>query len=89
MCDIRKMDEDQVLLTINFRGRSLEVPTVLRQFGYSYRIDVTISDSIVSFEPDEERNWRALVSYEDMQANKQLDPDLLRAIAEELTALAK
>lgn len=87
--DISTMDDDAVLLTIDFNGKLMELPTVLRQFGYSFRIDVTIGDTVVSYEPDEERNWRAMISYEDVQANKQLNPDLLKAIAAELENLTR
>ena len=48
-----------------------------------------IEGTKVLFEPDEERNWRALISFEDLQANKQLNRHLLKEIAEAIDAITK
>jgi hypothetical protein len=63
-----------------FQGRFLD-------YGYSSKIEMDIEGTKVLFEPDEERNWRALISFEDMQANKNLDKDLLKVIAEAIDAI--
>jgi hypothetical protein len=55
-------------------------------FGYSYKIIMLIDDIPVSFEPDEERNFRAVVPAE--QVNK-ISTRLLKSIAEELDAVLK
>ena len=58
-------------------------------YGTSYKLEVEIDGTKVLFEPDEERNWRAMISYEDVQANKKMDTGLLELIARELDAILK
>jgi hypothetical protein len=53
----------------------------LLTYGYSYKIVVLVNDIPVAFEPDEERNLRAIVSPGEMD---KIDKHLLQAIGEEL-----
>lgn len=76
-------------LALHFKGDDILLPVKLMNYGTSYKLEVEMEDTKVLFEPDEERNWRALVSYEDLQANKKLDKDLLALIASELATLLK
>jgi hypothetical protein len=55
----------------------------LLTYGYSYRIIVLVNDIPVAFEPDEERNLRAIVPPGEMD---KVDKNLLQAIG---TALEK
>lgn len=75
------MDEDFELPFI-FQGKEMSYPARLLQFGYLPRIEVDVDELKVLFEKDDEQNWRALISYEDMQANKKVSVELLKAIAE-------
>jgi hypothetical protein len=70
--------EDQFTIPVTFHGTAFNFPARLLHYGYSYRLEIEIEDTMVLFEPDEERNWRALVSYEDIKVNKKLNPDLLK-----------
>ena len=72
--------EDDFILHVTFNGKEMELPARLRAYGYSFKIEVDINDMKVQFERDEERNWRALISYEEVQANKKLNGELLKAI---------
>ncbi|MCX6319761.1 MAG: hypothetical protein NTW29_20960 [Bacteroidetes bacterium] len=76
-------------LPVLFNGTELAFPCKLYEYGYSSKIEVDIDGTKVMFEPDEERNWRALLSWEDLQANKQLNVELLKVIAETLDAIRK
>lgn len=78
---------DEFELDITFNGKELTFPVQLLNFGTSYKLQVEIEGTKVFFEPDEERNWRAVLSYEDMQANKKINPELLKAIAEKIDAI--
>lgn len=49
-------------LHITFQGKQKEFEAQLLQFGYLHKIQVAIDNVNVLFEPDEERNYRALVS---------------------------
>ena len=73
--------EEDFILPVTFNEKEMEFPARLRAYGYSFKIEVDINDMKVQFERDEERNWRALISYEEVQANKKLNGELLRAIA--------
>lgn len=71
-------------LTVIFNGKELRFPVQLLNYGTSYKLQVEIEGTRVFFEPDEERNWRAVMTYEDMQANKKLNIELLQVISETL-----
>ena len=80
---------DEFELAINFKGKDMLLPVVLRNFGRAYNLEVELDGTKVLFERDEERNWRAVISYEDAQANKKLDKGLLELIANELDVILK
>jgi hypothetical protein len=80
---------DEFELALNFNGRDMLLPVRLMNYATAYKLEVDIEGTKVLFEPDEERNWRAVISYEDVQANKSVDKNLLELIAEELTAALK
>jgi hypothetical protein len=70
------MDEFDV--AVEFHGKHLSFPARLLMFGYSYKIEVEVNTIKVLFEPDEERNYRALVDESDRQT---IDVELLGAVA--------
>lgn len=73
--------EDEFLLPVSFKDKQLHYPARLLNYGYSSKLEVEIDGTKVIFEPDEERNWRALISYEDVKANKKMSKELLEAVA--------
>ena len=81
--------EDEFELPVNFNGKNLTFPAKLLNYGYTVKLEVDIEDTKVLFEPDEERNWRALISFEDLQANKKLNPELLKVIAQVIETITK
>jgi hypothetical protein len=76
-------------LPVTFNDKELLFPGKFLDYGYSSKIEMDIEGTKVFFEHDEERNWRALISFEDVQANKKLDKDLLEAIARAIDAVTK
>jgi hypothetical protein len=80
---------DEFELALNHKGKDLLLPVRLMNYGTAYKLEVEIDRTKVLFEPDEERNWRGMISHEDVQANKKLDKDLLELIAKELDAILK
>ncbi len=76
-------------LPVIYNNKELVFPGKFLDYGYSSKIEMDIEGTKVLFEPDEERNWRALISFEDMQANKKLDQDLLKLIASAINAVTK
>lgn len=81
--------EEEFQLPVTFNNKEIAFPARLLNYGYSYKLEVDIEDTQVLFEPDEERNWRALISYEDIKANKKISIDLLKAIASSIEDVVK
>ena len=81
--------EDSFDIPVIFKNVELAFPARLLNYGYSSKLEVEVEGTKVLFEPDEERNWRAMISYEDGQANKKLDANLLKAIAEAIEEITK
>ena len=82
------MDEE-FEIPVSVGGKSFSFPAKLFAYGYSYKIEVKVHNTKVFFEPDEERKWRALLNYEDLNSNKNLNVELLKAIASSLDELLK
>lgn len=75
-------------LTILHKGEQKILDAELRVMGYTHKIAVNINDLEVMFEPDEERNYRAVVSDADIN-KKHIDVELIKLIAAELEANLK
>ncbi|RYD56628.1 MAG: hypothetical protein EOP56_11285 [Sphingobacteriales bacterium] len=74
-------------LQIEYKGEVLTLPARLIVQGYTHKIAVEVFGTEVLFEPDEERNYRAIISEE--HAQKLPDLQLLKMIAEEIERQAK
>ena len=46
-----------------------------------------MNGQIILFEPDEERNYRAVIPFEEIGNKKNVDPELLKIIADTLQEL--
>jgi len=77
------MMEEPFVLTVNYNNEEKEYQCTFRKWGYSYRITVNINGMETWFEPDEERNFRA-VSMAEGAGQKPPDRDLLAVIAAKL-----
>lgn len=73
------MDED-FELPVYFKGNQLMLQARLLRFGYTYRIEVDVEELKISFEKDDEQNWRALLSHVALEQHKTVNIDLLQAI---------
>jgi hypothetical protein len=76
-------------LPITYKGEELLFPARLLQIGYTHRFAVDVYGQEVFFEPDEERNYRALIDAAHLESNKKISVDLLQAIAEGIEAILK
>lgn len=75
-------------LTIFHKGVEQSYDAELRLMGYTHKIAVNIEGTEILFEPDEERNYRALLSEPEIH-NKKFDTELIGLIAAELEANLK
>lgn len=71
---------DEFVLPINHKNEELELQVRMYAYGYTFRVEVLVGETIVIFEPDEEGSYRAL-------ADKAMDVGLLQAIAAALEKL--
>jgi hypothetical protein len=82
------MDED-FELPVEYKGQQLMLKTSLQVTGYTHRFVVEVRGQKVIFEPDEERNYRAIIPYEDISTRKDVDFELLKSIAAAIQQLVK
>lgn len=61
----------------------------LLQQGYNHKFLVVINGQPVYFEPDEERNYRAIIETADLKTNMELNLELLKAVARAIEDIIK
>jgi hypothetical protein len=71
---------DPFEIPVSFKGEDLLFPALLLNYGYSYKIEVEVNGTPILFEPDEDRQWRALIPPGTKESNSQVNPGLLEAI---------
>ena len=79
--------EQTFTLPIVHNGKEYSFEGELISTGYTYKIRIDISGQIITYEPDEERNFRAIVENADHDSVNKIDTGLLQAISEELVAI--
>jgi len=75
------MDE-QFELPVQYKGQEFMLKASLSVIGYTHKFMVEVDGEEVIFEPDEERNYRAVVPYDDIGKTKDMDLELLKSIAD-------
>ena len=55
---------DPFELPVDFKGKEMLFPAELLPMGYTHKIKVTIEGIEILFEPDEKRNYRAVMRIE-------------------------
>ena len=81
--------EEGFEIPVPYKGKELLFPAQLVFFGWTHRIEVAMDGTRVCFERDEEGEWRALLSAEDLEANKTIDVELVKAIAAAIENILK
>ena len=76
-------------IPLTYKSKDINFPAEYISTGYSYKINVDVFGQIISFEPDEERNFRALVSYDEIHEADGIDKNLIELIARQLIFLFK
>lgn len=80
--------DDYFMIPVYYQSKEMEFNARLLLQGYIHRVEVIVDDIPVLFEPDEERNYRALISMEQLDGKgKNLNKGILQAIAEVLQSL--
>ncbi len=76
--------EENFTIDISNNGREMNFDARFVPFGYSYKILVNVNNIEVSFEPDENRNYRAIVQDQHQSNLKEKDKEIIKAIIERL-----
>lgn len=72
-------------LVVSYKGKDYHLDSELRVYGYTHKIAINIKGEEILFEPDEERNYRAVIP--DYEGSKtKIDIGLIQAITKELGA---
>jgi hypothetical protein len=82
------MDEE-FEIPVFYKNQRLSFTARLLNYGTSYKIEVIIDKMRLLFEPDEERNWRGVIPYEEVGSTKNPDKDLIKAVGASLEELLK
>ena len=78
--------DDLITIPVTYLGKELEFEAKFYPYGFIYRIELNLAGVTVFFEPDEERNYGAIVAPEHSDKSHKLDTGLLAAIAAQLKA---
>ncbi len=81
------MDE-QFELPVEYKGKNILFKSVLVRYGFIYKFHVDVNGTIIIFEPDEEKNYRAIADPATV-SNKKVDENLLKKIANVIEGLVK
>lgn len=79
--------EEPFILEVDYKGTTLEVPAQLQLLGYLPRFVVSLPQSDVWFERDEEGAFRAILPPDAPPESSKLDVALLQAIAAKIEAI--
>jgi len=72
-------------LVVNYKGKEYQLESELRVFGYTHKVATKLEGVEILFEPDEERNYRAVIP-DNEGLKTEIDIGLIQAITKELEA---
>ena len=81
--------DDDLEVPVTYKNQELIFYAKFIQFGYSYKFEVDVNGILVFFEPDEERNFRAMIDPGIDHGNHNIDKELIQLNAEALVAMLK
>jgi hypothetical protein len=81
--------DDGFEIPVTYKGKELSFPAQLQSFGYVHKILVNVNGVDVQLEPDEERNYRAVVVDLDQPGADKVEAGLIAAIVEVVESLVK
>jgi hypothetical protein len=81
--------DDTFDLPVVYKGNEESFKAQILMLGYTHKIQVWVGDKEIFFEPDEERNYRALFDSSKPETGKAIDIELLKAIAESIESVVK
>jgi len=79
--------EDSYSIDVDFRGKDYSFEAILVAVGYIHKFRIVINGVEVTFEPDEERNYRAILNTSDQSSIKGVDIELIKAVGEKIQSI--
>ena len=76
-------------MPVEYKGEQQSFKAVLNVYGFTHKFHVDVNGQTIIFEPDEERNYRAVLNYDEVDKNKNIDIDLLKNLAKSLKEIIK
>ena len=73
--------DNEFELPIEYNGKEQIFQATLIVQGYTHKFKITVNDVDIFFEPDEQKNYRAVLNYGDDLPEKKIDLELLKTIA--------
>jgi hypothetical protein len=80
---------EQFELPVEYNGKEYLFPATLLVTGYTHQFIVVALGQEIIFEPDEDRNYRAVIPYEDIGKEKTVDQGLMKAIVFSIEQIVK
>ncbi len=71
------------ILPVLYKNKEIQFNAELRTAGYIHKIAIEIDGTEVLFEPDEERNYRAIIHHEHVRSMEK-NRELIKVIVETL-----
>ena len=82
------MDE-QFELPVEYKGEQYLFNAALLVYGFSHRFQVNVHGQVIIFEPDEEKNYRALLEYTNLEMRESIDVGLIEKITQVISEIVK
>jgi hypothetical protein len=81
--------DDTFEIPVKYKGKDLHFPARLQTIGYTHRIEVDLYGQQIFLEPDEERNYRAILDPAATQPGTTVDVELLKEIVAAIETIVK
>lgn len=81
--------DDNLEIPVTYNGQDLAFPAKLLLSGYTYKIQVEVNEELIMFEPDEEKNYRAILDDKQLEKEIKVDLELLRSIARVIESVVR
>ena len=82
-------EDDLLEIPVTYKGEELSFPAKFLMNGYTHKIQVVVNEQLTMFEPDEERNYRAIVDAAQLEKGANVDVALLQAISAVIESVVK
>jgi len=83
------MVDNIIHIPITYKGKEISYAARLIKFGYIHKFEIDFDGTPIIFEPDEERNYRAILDPTNNDKSKPINVDLLKLIAKTLESLSQ